>query len=462
MKLCLAILLLTVQVCQLHSQHSNATNSASQQIDEYIKVQMRRNYIPGLSLAVVKDGKMLKVNAYGLSNIETNGDATPETIYKIGSLSKQFLAAGVMLLVQEGQIGLDDKISNLFDSIPETWKGISIRNLLTHTSGIIGNAPNFDPLKLQSDSDAVKSAFTVPLHFAPGSKWEYSNMNYYFLAEIIRKLSGKSWSQFINERIFDPTGMTQTRTTSVTDIVPHRADGYTTEATGLRKADIWITVRPSGAFLSSVIDLARWDAALYSDSILKKVSKEQMWSPVKLNDGTTYPYGFGWFVDTIQSHRRVHHGGAQPGFKADLERYVDDELTIIVLANNGSAETEKIARHIAGYYIPAFAPPLEEAIADTNPRITARIKEMIDGFKKGNLDRNMFTSNVASEIEKARSYFSQTFSSSGKIQTFSLVERNLTGTYPHYRYRLDYRYDSFFVICEFDKNGKINGIGISE
>jgi len=253
-----------------------------------------------------------------------------------------------------------------------------------------------------------------------------------------------------------------TRTTSLTDIVPHRVAGYTTEANGLRNGDIWFTLRPSGAFLSSVIDLAKWDSVLYSDAIVSSASKKQMWSSVTLNDGTIYPYGLGWFTDTIVGHKRIHHSGSQPGFQSDMERYVDDKLTIIVLANNGSSPNEKIAQHIAGYYIPALSPPLEKTIDDTDPKITAIVNKVINGLANGNPDKDLFTSNIAAEIVNASTYFKQTFSSSGKIQSFSLVERNLTGEYPHYRYRLEYKFDSFFVVFEFDKTGKINGFGTSE
>jgi CubicO group peptidase (beta-lactamase class C family) len=161
--------------------------------DEYVKAEMQRQHLPGLSLVVIKDQKIVKVQGYGLANIELNVPATPETVYKIGSVSKQFIATGIMMLVQEGKLNVADNISQYLDGTPETWKPITIRHLLTHTSGLVREAPGFDPLKIQNDADVIKTAYPLPLRFTPGEKYEYCNVGYFTLAEIIRKVSGKEW-----------------------------------------------------------------------------------------------------------------------------------------------------------------------------------------------------------------------------------------------------------------------------
>ena len=160
-------------------------------VDDYLKAEMLKQHIPGVSLAVVKDGKIIKAEGYGLANLELNVPARPETVFKIGSVSKQFISAGILLLIQEGKISLDDSISKFLEGTPETWKPITVRHLLTHTSGIVREAPGFDPLKVQSDADVIKTAYSLPLRFAPGEKWEYCNVGYFSLAEIIRKVTGK-------------------------------------------------------------------------------------------------------------------------------------------------------------------------------------------------------------------------------------------------------------------------------
>ncbi len=336
-------------------------------VDDYVKAEMQRQHTPGLSLAVIRDGKIIKVEGYGLANVELNVPARPETVYKIGSVSKQFIATGIMLLIEEGRISLDDKISKFLEGTPDAWKEITVRHLLTHTSGIVREAPGFDPLKFQNDADVITTAYPLPLRFAPGEKWEYCNVGYFTLAEIIRKVTGEPWSQFLNQRVFRPLEMNATRPTSMTELVPNRANGYVWKDSKLQNAAILFTLRPSGAFLSSVLDLAKWDAALYTDRILKQSVRDQMWAPVKLNNGTSHPYGFGWMLDPVGGHVQVHHGGSLPGFRAETARFVDDKLTVVILTNGDSARPGSIAVGVAALYIPALIP--ERTTARVDPRV---------------------------------------------------------------------------------------------
>lgn len=325
-------------------------------VDDFVKAEMQKQRISGLSIAVVKEGKIIKAEGYGLANVELNIPAKPETVYQIGSVSKQLIAAGVLLLLQDGKLSLDDKLSKFLDGTPDTWKEITVRHLLTHTSGIVREAPGFDPFKVQADADVIKTAYPLPLRFAPGEKWEYCNVGYFALAEIMRKVSGKPWAVFLHERVFQPLGMDATRTTTLTEIVPNRADGYVWRDGKLRNAESFFALRPSGAFLSTVLDLAKWDAALYSDQILNAASRELMWTPVKLNSGASHPYGFGWELDAVNGHRRVQHGGSLPGFRSVIARYLDDKLTVIVLTNADNASPGPIALGVAEAYIPALIP----------------------------------------------------------------------------------------------------------
>lgn len=343
------------------------TTLRADEVDDRVKAEMQKQHIPGLSLVVVRDGKIIKAQGYGLANVELNVPATAETVYKIGSVSKQFIAAGIMLLVQENKINLDDKISKFLEVTPDTWKEITVRHLLTHTSGIVREAPGFDPLKIQKDADVIQSAYPLPLGFMPGEKSEYSNTGYFALAEIIRKVTGKPWEDYLTERLFTPLAMNATRTTTLTEIVQNRADGYVWRTDKLQNAGSYFALRPSGAFLSSVLDLAKWDAALYTDRILKQSVRDQMWSPVKLNDGTPHPYGFGWYLDTLGNHKLVRHGGSLPGFRAEFVRFADDKLTIVILANGDNSNLGSIALGIAESYKPGLIP--KRTAAKVDPKI---------------------------------------------------------------------------------------------
>jgi CubicO group peptidase (beta-lactamase class C family) len=325
-------------------------------VDDLVKAEMQRQRITGVSVAVVKDGKIIKTGGYGLANAELNIPATPETVYQIGSVSKQLIAAGILILAQDGRLSVDDKISKYVEGTPETWKDITLRHLLTHTSGIQREAPGFNPQKVQADADVIRTAYPLPLRFAPGEKWEYSNTGYFTLADIIRTVSGEPWPAFLQKRLFQPLDMKATRTTTATEIVANRADGYIWRNGKLTNADVFLALRPSGAFLSSVLDLAKWDAALYSDRPLTAATREQMWTPGKLNSGVSHTYGFGWEVDTVGGHKRVQHGGSLTGFRSSIARYLDDKLTVIVLTNSGLADPGTIALNIADAYIAGLLP----------------------------------------------------------------------------------------------------------
>ena len=323
----------------------------SDEIDDHVNAEMQRLHVPGMSIAVIKEGKVVKAQGYGLANVELNVPANPETVYKIGSISKQFIAAGIMLLVQDGKIKVDDKVSIFLQETPETWQDITIRHLLTHTSGLSREAPGFGSLKVQSDADLIKSAYSQKLDFAPGEKWRYCNLGYFALAEIIRKVSGKPWADFMKERVFAPLGMNSTRVTTARDIVPNRADGYYWRG-HLENDEVMLAVRPSGAFLSSVMDLAKWDAALYGNTLLFQASLDETWTPVTLNDGKKHPYGYGWELGPIAGHKAVRHGGSLTGFRSNYLRLVDDKVSIIVLANGATAQPGVIAIELAKRYIP--------------------------------------------------------------------------------------------------------------
>ena len=353
------------------------------EVNEYVKAEMTRQRIPGVSLAVVKNGKTVLAEGYGLANVELNVPAKADTVFKIGSVSKQFIATGIMLLVQQGKVALDDKVSKYLEGTPETWSAISVRHLLTHTSGLIREAPGFDPFKVQSDADVIKTAYSLPLRFQPGEKWEYCNVGYFMLAEIIRKTTGKSWEDFLKEQVFSPLAMDATRSTTIAEIVPNRANAYFIRNNKLQNSDSWPALRPSGAFLSTVLDLAKWEAALQTDKVLKKSDREQMWAPVTLNSGKKYPYGFGWDLDDLRGVSTINHGGTLTGFRAQFTRFPDQGLTVIVLTNLASANVDRIAAGVAGLFIPEIQLSALKPQPAPDASMTTLFQELLAEHAKG-------------------------------------------------------------------------------
>ncbi|HYC89100.1 MAG TPA: serine hydrolase domain-containing protein [Thermoanaerobaculia bacterium] len=400
-------------------------------LDDLVRAHMDWQRVPGLSVAVVKNGKAVAARGYGLANVETQTPARAETVYKIGSLSKPFLAAAVMLLAQDGKLQLDDSVRTFLPDAPESWNAITLRHLLSHTSGVVREPPGFDPYKVRPDAEVLASAYATPLQFAPGTKREYSNTGYYALAEVIRRVSKEEWSSFIAKRVFAPAGMTATRTTTL-DIVPNRARGYETRQGQLRNAEDWLAVRPSGAFLSTAVDLARWPLTPASDTL-------------------------GWFVDTIEGHRHVHHDGGVPGFVAEMHRFPDDGLTVAVLANIGNRDLSDLALQIAGMHIPGLIGPPSPAIADPNPRLTARLRTVLRNLPT--FDATLFTEQAASFVrEDLARGIADRIREQGPLRDFVLIER----TDQTLRYRATYAHMTLFATFTLDADGRITAWALTD
>lgn len=200
-------------------------------VDEYVLSQMQKKKIPGMSIAIIKNGEIVKVKGYGLANIELNVPATPDTVYQSGSIAKTFTATLIMMLVDRGKLGLDDKINLYFKKAPKIWQNITIRHLLTHTSGIINYDDDKNPLKINvrldyTDEALFKLIASKPLDFQPGDKFNYSNSGYVLLGMIIKNVTGKHWGDLAEEYIFKPLDMKTARIISEADIIPNRAAGY--------------------------------------------------------------------------------------------------------------------------------------------------------------------------------------------------------------------------------------------
>jgi D-alanyl-D-alanine carboxypeptidase len=324
--------------------------------DDYVRKQLQEFSLPGLSLAVVRNGVIVKSDGYGMADRDRNVPATRDTVYKIGSVSKQFIATGIMLLVRDKLLDLDDPIGKHLEQTPSSWTPITIRHLLTHTSGLTRESPAFTFSKNLSDAELLGAAHKVPLRFAPGEKWEYSNTGYVALADIIRIVARQPWTDYLHQKLFAPAEMSLTLPTNTTAQVPNRAQGYG-GTDNKRNVDEWVALRASGAFLSNVLDLAKWDALLYGDTILSEAVRREMWIPVRLTGGKTAAYGLGWHVDSTRAGgRRIWHGGGLPGFTGHFVRYLDDRLSVIVLSNGDDSDMGAIANGVAELYLKTPTP----------------------------------------------------------------------------------------------------------
>lgn len=334
-----------------HAQ--NPTTTAA--VTEYVKSEMQRQHIPGLSLLVIKDGKIVRAEGFGLSNVELQVPVKPETVFQSGSVGKQFTATAVMMLVEEGKIGLDDPLTKYFADAPATWKEVTVRELLSHTAGFGDYPKNFDYRKDWTEDEELKLIESIPLAYPPGTSWAYSNFGYVTLGILIHRVTGEFYGDFLQQRIFQPLGMS-TRIISEADIIPNRSAGYRLVKGELKNQE-WVSpvvnTTADGSLYFTILDLAKWDAALYTEKLLKRSSLDQMWTPVKLKNGQPNKgnYGFGWFIEQRHGHRCIQHDGAWQGFETAIDRYVDDKLTVVALSNLEAAQPGKITQHVAEMYL---------------------------------------------------------------------------------------------------------------
>ena len=365
---CALALFFAVAVQSAQAGGDANSDKLSADVDAVIHQQMKEQQIPGVGLAVVLNGRIIKAKGYGLANIEVATPVSPQTIFEAGSISKQFTATAIMLLAEEGKLDLDDSIAKYFPEAPSAQKAVTIRHLLTHTSGIpdVSDGTNetngvkgvVDFHREYTEDEFAHAYLAQPLDFQPGTKWSYCNACYELLGFLIHRVTGKPYGDFLSERIFAPLGMTTARVFSYADIIPNRSSGYGLLDGAWKNAPRWwsqsILSAADGGLWMSVLDLAKWDAALYSERILKRSSLEAMWTPVPLDDGSAYPGGMGWFIAGAKGHRVVFHTNGSPGSSGVISRYLDDRLTIIIMTNLGAHHTDvmKISGKVAEIYIP--------------------------------------------------------------------------------------------------------------
>jgi CubicO group peptidase (beta-lactamase class C family) len=365
-------------------------------IDHYVDAEMKRERVPGIAVGIYNHGQILLAKGYGLADIELNAPVKAETVFQSGSVGKQFAAAAIMMLVEEGKIGLDDSIVKYFPNAPKSWQAIRVKNLLSHTSGLSEYESNertgpAGPFYLRMDyteDEMVNKIEALPIEFKPGDKWDYRNTNYVLLGVIIHKVTGTFYADYLEQRIFKALGMSSTRLISEVDIIPNRSSGYELKGEKIQNQS-WVSPTfnstADGALYFNVLDLAKWDAALYGTKLLKQSSLDQSWTVFSLNDGKANSghYGFAWAIANVSGHKLVEHGGAWQGFTCHFLRYPDDGISVAVLTNSDSARPEQFAHVIAGIVNPALELPKLVAIEDKQPELARRLGALLDQIAAG-------------------------------------------------------------------------------
>lgn len=325
---------------------ATANEPALDEIDRFVSTEMSRQHIPGMAVAVVKNGEVMLAKGYGFANLEHEVPVTAHSIFQSGSISKQFTAAAIMLLEEQGKLRLDDAIARYLPRTKARWGSITVRHLLTHTSGIPDYEDEVDTRRDYSEHELAEFVGRLPRTSAPGDKFEYSNSGYLLLGIVIRTVTGKFHGDFIRENILEPLGMATARILTDAETVPHRVAGYQMGTDGILNQE-WMSPTfnqtADGCFHLSLNDFLAWERAVRARALLKPDSWSRIFTPVVLNSGKTHPYGFAWEI--IQHDGRTVHGhdGSFRGFEAILTRHIEDDVTIIALANLAEVDLKQLA-----------------------------------------------------------------------------------------------------------------------
>lgn len=335
------------------------------------------------AILVARDGKPVFREGFGLANREWGIPNTPDTIFRLGSITKQFTAASILQLAEAGKLGIDDKVSTHYTKAPVAWSAITIKHLLTHRSGIPSytDLPDFFETQAgisRTPEEIVDLTSQMPLEFEPGAKFAYNNTGYVLLGYIIEKVSGQSYADYLQQHIFDPLGMKHSGYDNTTDILPRRASGYGIEGgTWVNAAYLAMTLpHAAGSLYSTVDDLLIWDEALFGGKVVSAASLADMLT----DHGDGYGYGIG--PDDLGGHKAFRHSGGIPGFSTDMARFQDDGLTTIVLANLETARSGRLDNEIARLWlgVPSPPPPVAVTVA---PELLDRyvgVYELAPGF----------------------------------------------------------------------------------
>ena len=431
-----------------------ATAASPDEFDRYALTQIQRQHIPGLALAIVRGDRVVKMGGYGLANVELGVPASADTIFEIGSITKSFTSMAVLLLRERGRVSLDDRLDEYLADIPDAWKPVTIRQLLSHTSGV----PDYEEVmgydsyrNIMTPGQVIALVSAKPLDFPSGSQWRYSNTGYYLLTLVIEKVSAEKYADFVTKNILKPAGMTHTRASDPGDVIRQRAAGYEYRD-GFHNRD---AIQPSatggaGMLVSTVGDMVRWASILGKRQILKPESYALMLTDSVLADGSHSGYGFGWFVSPMRERRAVAHSGGTAGFSCNLLYLPDDDVTIVVLTNSGNANPVSLTDHFARVLVPALR---YTKIPDPRPEVGQRLLDYYRHRVDAEPHLSAFTPEFGKQVAEYWTAGLDYYKAIGAPTGVELVEQ--LPAEGRVRYRVRYRDVARLVLLKLDAEGRI-------
>ena len=435
-------------------------------VDALVRRTMEAARIPGVALAVIRRGEVLVARGYGIAELENRTPVTDETMFLSGSLGKQFTAAGILALVEDGRVALDASIRRYLPETPASWEPITIRHLLSHRSGIPDyTGDGFDYRRDYTDAELVAMSAALTLEFPAGSRWNYSNTGYVLLGIVMTRVSGRPYHEFLRQRIFDPADMPTIRVITESAVVPHRAHGYNIGPSGWEHA-AWVAPQlnttADGSMLLSLRDLVAWNEVVRSRRILRTESWALMLSPTPLNSGRTYPYGFAWFLGEAGGQVVQEHGGAWQGFITQYTRFADDDLAVVVLSNARTMAPPALAMEVAALYNPRLAPASTATtpIADREPVATDSVRAVLTRVAAGALELTDFEVVRQTIFPRIRAAATGVLGGAGSLTRLELLARREIGDDVERQYYAWFGTQRFRAIVTTGPLGKLTGLRV--
>ncbi len=452
--------------------HGDATTQAGPspnwraQVDALANGALQHQHLAGLSIAVARDGVVLYAQGYGYRDLAKRLPATPHTIYNIASMTKQFTAACVMLLDQEGKLKVDDPISKFLPGFPH-GDTITIRELLNHTSGLADYLDLMDPNAL-SIPKIVATIEKAPLRFKPGTRYEYSNSNYVLAGVIVAKAAGMPFDEFLTKRIFQPLGLHSTSIGTTPLDLPEGALGYTVQngKTVLTPPQgVAILDYPDGGVNTTVLDLVKWDTALDAGRVVDPVHLKMMMTPGPHGSETTYNYGFGLAIDSAFGHGEISHQGDWTGYSGENVTFPDDRFVIILLGNTDGFNEDYLAREIfAIFEHPSLAEHAIElsSLPGENVQATRLAQIVLAQLAAGRLDPDKLSPDLRKRLTPAAaSKLQRMLAGYGRLQRMIFLGRDSRPGAVSEIYRLFYPAAVVSYWVEVDPDGRVSDISFS-
>ncbi|MGH8211853.1 MAG: serine hydrolase domain-containing protein [Rhodanobacteraceae bacterium] len=427
----------------------------TKKIDGIAADAVRQSGVPSASIAVVRDGRLAYARAYGSARLDPKTPATPSMRYSIGSISKEFTAAAILMLQQQGKLDLDDKVSKFFPELTDADM-VALRQILSHTSGYQDYWPQDylmpDMRKPTTPAQIIGGWAKKPLDFAPGAQWQYSNTGYVIAGAIVQKISGKTPFEFLQQNVFPKLGIDDAYDTNLKALPDTDARGYSRFALGPllpspKEGVNWMF--GAGELAMTPSDLAKWDIAMIGQGLLQPASWRAMETTIVLNDGAPANYGLGVFVGRLDSHRMISHDGEVMGFTATNLIFPDDHVAVVVFINQEAVGTSgEIAKKIAQALFDVEDPAANKALTQA--------EEIFSGLQQGKLDRSLFTANCNSYFDAtALKDYRQSLAPLGTPKSFEQKAWRQRGGMTMRRYEIDVRKRKLALVTYTMPDGKL-------